>query len=44
MATVLCAMISPSLEEARISSAGHLPPLLALPGEPAGWPTCPSTC
>ena len=35
MATVLCAMISPSLEEARISSAGHLPPLLALPGEPA---------
>ncbi len=35
MATVLCAMISPSLEEARISSAGHPPPLLACPGEPA---------
>ncbi len=35
MATVLCAMISPSLEEARISSAGHLPPLLACPGEAA---------
>ena len=35
MATVLCAMIAPPLEEARISSAGHPPPLLAVPGEPA---------
>ena len=35
MATVLCAMISPSLEEMRISSAGHPPPLLACPGEAA---------
>jgi sigma-B regulation protein RsbU (phosphoserine phosphatase) len=35
MATVLCAIISPSLEEVRISSAGHLPPLLASPGEAA---------
>jgi len=35
MATVLCAMISPSLAEARISSAGHPPSLLASPGEPA---------
>jgi sigma-B regulation protein RsbU (phosphoserine phosphatase) len=35
MATVLCAVLSPSLDEVSISSAGHLPPLLALPGRPA---------
>ncbi|MGI8448578.1 MAG: SpoIIE family protein phosphatase [Streptosporangiaceae bacterium] len=35
MATVLCAVFSPSLDEVRISSAGHLPPLLAVPGEPS---------
>jgi phosphoserine phosphatase RsbU/P len=35
MATVLCAVIPPSLEEVRISCAGHLPPLLAPPGQPA---------
>ncbi|MDX6338231.1 MAG: phosphoserine phosphatase RsbU/P [Streptosporangiaceae bacterium] len=35
MATVLCAVFSPSLDEARISSAGHLPPLLAAPGQAA---------
>jgi sigma-B regulation protein RsbU (phosphoserine phosphatase) len=35
MATVLCAMFSPSLGSVRISSAGHLPPVIARPGEPA---------
>jgi sigma-B regulation protein RsbU (phosphoserine phosphatase) len=34
MATVLCAVVSPSLDEVSISSAGHLPPLLAVPGRP----------
>ncbi len=36
MASVLCAMISPSLDQVRVSSAGHLPPLIAYPGGPAG--------
>ena len=36
MASVLCAMISPSLDQVRVSSAGHLPPLVAYPGRPAG--------
>jgi sigma-B regulation protein RsbU (phosphoserine phosphatase) len=36
MASVLCAMISPSLDQVRVSSAGHLPPLIAYPGCPAG--------
>ena len=36
MASVLCAMISPSLDQVRVSSAGHLPPLIAYPGRPAG--------
>ncbi len=35
MATVLCAMFSPSLDQVRISSAGHLPPVIACPGKPA---------
>jgi putative methionine-R-sulfoxide reductase with GAF domain len=35
MATVLCAVFSPALDEVRITSAGHLPPLLAGPGQPA---------
>jgi serine phosphatase RsbU (regulator of sigma subunit) len=35
MASVLCAMISPSLDQVRVSSAGHLPPLIAYPGQPA---------
>ena len=35
MATVLCAMISPSQDQVRICSAGHLPPIIARPGEPA---------
>ena len=35
MATVLCAVIPPSLGEIRMSCAGHLPPLLAPPGQPA---------
>ena len=34
MATVLCAVIGPSLGEVRMSCAGHLPPLLARPGQP----------
>lgn len=33
MATVQCAVFSPDLSSVRISSAGHLPPLLAVPGE-----------
>jgi phosphoserine phosphatase RsbU/P len=33
MATVLCAMFSPSLDQIRMSSAGHLPPIIARPGE-----------
>jgi phosphoserine phosphatase RsbU/P len=33
MATVLCAMFSPSLAQVRISSAGHLPPIIAYPGQ-----------
>jgi phosphoserine phosphatase RsbU/P len=36
MASVLCVMISPSLDQMRVSSAGHLPPLIAYPGQPAG--------
>jgi phosphoserine phosphatase RsbU/P len=35
MATVLCAVLSPELDEMRISSAGHLPPIVAVPGQPA---------
>ncbi len=38
MVTVLCAVFSPALDEVRVSSAGHLPPVLARPGsatEPA---------
>ena len=35
MATVLCAMISPSRGQIRICSAGHLPPIIARPGQPA---------
>jgi serine phosphatase RsbU (regulator of sigma subunit) len=36
MATVLCAMFSPGLDRVRMSCAGHLPPLIARPGQPAG--------
>lgn len=35
LATVLCAVFSPSLDTVRISSAGHLPPITDRPGEPA---------
>ena len=42
MATVLCAVLSPSLDEIRITSAGHLPPLLAVPGQPAAPAVVPS--
>jgi phosphoserine phosphatase RsbU/P len=34
IATALCAMISPSRDRIRICSAGHLPPIIARPGEP----------
>lgn len=34
IATVLYAVLDPSLETARISAAGHLPPVLAVPGHP----------
>jgi phosphoserine phosphatase RsbU/P len=36
LATVLCAMVSPSRDQIRICSAGHLPPIIARPGQPAG--------
>jgi anti-anti-sigma factor len=35
LATVLCAMVSPSRDQVRICSAGHLPPIIARSGEPA---------
>ena len=35
MATVLCAMVSPARGHIRVCSAGHLPPILARPGQPA---------
>ncbi len=35
MVTVLCAVFNPCLDRVRISSAGHLPPVLARPGQPA---------
>lgn len=34
MATVLCAMLDPSLQRLRLSSAGHPPPILARPQRP----------
>lgn len=33
LATVLYAVVDPSLQTARISAAGHLPPVLAVPGQ-----------
>jgi putative methionine-R-sulfoxide reductase with GAF domain len=36
MVTVLCAVFSLALDKIRVSSAGHLPPVLARPGLPAG--------
>ncbi len=36
MATVLCAVFSHELDRVQISNAGHLPPLMALPGQSAG--------
>lgn len=35
MATVLYAIVEPSLDRLSLSTAGHLPPVLAQPGEPA---------
>jgi phosphoserine phosphatase RsbU/P len=35
LATVLCAMVSPSRRHIRVCSAGHLPPIIARPGQPA---------
>jgi phosphoserine phosphatase RsbU/P len=34
LATVLYAVLDPSLQTARVSAAGHLPPVLAVPGHP----------
>lgn len=42
MATVLLAMFEPSLERVHLSSAGHPPPVLALPGQPAALLEMPS--
>ena len=35
MATVLYAVFTPALDQVRISCSGHLPPLMAVPGQPA---------
>jgi anti-anti-sigma factor len=35
MATVLYAVFTPALDQVRISCSGHLPPLMAAPGQPA---------
>jgi sigma-B regulation protein RsbU (phosphoserine phosphatase) len=35
LATVLCAVVSPSRDQVRVSSAGHLPPIIVRPGQPA---------
>ena len=35
IASVLCAVINPALGQARLSCAGHPPPLIARPGQPA---------
>ena len=42
MATVLLAMFEPSFERLHLSSAGHPPPLLALPRQPAALLDVPS--
>ena len=34
LATALCAMVDPSLERVHVSSAGHLPPVIARPDRP----------
>ncbi len=35
MATVACAMFDPGRDQVTVSCAGHLPPVIALPGQPA---------
>jgi Stage II sporulation protein E (SpoIIE)/GAF domain len=35
LATVLCAIFDPALDQVHICSAGHLPPVIAAPGQPA---------
>jgi phosphoserine phosphatase RsbU/P len=35
MATVMCAVFSPGFDFVRVSNAGHLPPIVAMPGQPA---------
>ncbi|WP_433306337.1 PP2C family protein-serine/threonine phosphatase [Actinoplanes sp. CA-030573] len=42
LTTALYAMISPDRSEALVSSAGHPPPILAVPGEPATVTVLPS--
>jgi sigma-B regulation protein RsbU (phosphoserine phosphatase) len=42
LATVLCAVFTPSLDKVRIASAGHLPPITDRPGQPAAVAEVPS--
>jgi sigma-B regulation protein RsbU (phosphoserine phosphatase) len=35
LATVMCVVIQPGLARARVSCAGHIPPVVAAPGQPA---------
>jgi serine phosphatase RsbU (regulator of sigma subunit) len=42
LATVVCAVFERALNRVRISSAGHLPPVLAVPGQPARLADVPS--
>jgi sigma-B regulation protein RsbU (phosphoserine phosphatase) len=35
MATMLCVVFSPGFDQVTIANAGHLPPILAVPGDPA---------
>jgi phosphoserine phosphatase RsbU/P len=35
LATVMCVVVQPGLARARVSCAGHIPPVVAAPGQPA---------
>lgn len=43
MATVLYAVFEQSLDRVHVSSAGHLPPVIAYPGQPRSSPPSGST-